>query len=143
MNLKKWRKCEIGERVLTYLSEYRAIIQMADQEALNAVLWNDWKELEYRWNWQIRHRDLRLGRVKASWVPEAKRKSIVHFTTGEKPWLPGCDYDERKYFIRYLDQTEWAGRRVSGWREVCVRSKRALGDTKTALSTMRRRLMKI
>jgi lipopolysaccharide biosynthesis glycosyltransferase len=143
MNLKKWRECETGERIIKYLSNHRAIIQMADQEALNAVLWDDWGELEYRWNWQILHRNYRLGRIKPSWVPEASQKSIVHFTTGEKPWLPGCDYDERKYFFQYLDQTEWAGLRVSWRRELFKRSRIALSDARAAIRMLRQRLIKI
>lgn len=142
MNLKKWRERDTGERTLSYLRDNHAIIQLADQEALNAVLWDDWGELDYRWNWQIVWRNYRLGRAKMVWVPEATRKSIVHFITGEKPWLPGCDYDEKKYFFEYLDRTEWAGLRVPWWREIYGRSKRALGDARNALGMFRRRVTK-
>jgi lipopolysaccharide biosynthesis glycosyltransferase len=135
MNLKKWREYGTSEQVFRYLRTHREIIQMVDQEALNAVLFDDWGELDFRWNWQIPWRNYRLGKCKMPWVPESDRKSIVHFTTAEKPWLPGCDYEERKYFFEYLDRTEWAGWRVPRQKEVSTRLIRALRDAKKEVST--------
>ena len=140
INLKKWRESCTAERVVRYLNTHRTIIQLADQEALNAVLWDDWGELDYRWNWQIMWRAYQLGRAKMSWTPDTNRKSIIHFTTEEKPWLPGCDYEEKKYFLEYLDRTEWAGLQIPLWREVYGRSKRNLGEIRDALGMLRRAL---
>jgi len=112
INLKKWRENHTSDRVFEYLETHREIIQMNDQEGLNAILFSDWGELDYRWNWQIPCRYYRVDKGLMPWVPETKRKSIVHFTTNEKPWLAGCDYEERKYFFQYLDRTPWAGWRV-------------------------------
>ena len=106
---------------------------MEDQESLNAILFNDWGELDFRWNWQIPWRPYRLGKLEMPWVPESDRKSIVHFTTAEKPWLPGCDYEERKHFFEYLDLTEWAGWRVPRQKEVSTRLIRALRNVKAAV----------
>jgi lipopolysaccharide biosynthesis glycosyltransferase len=138
MNLERWRGGNLAERVLGYLSTYHDIIQMADQEALNAVLWDDWKELEYRWNWQILHRDYRTGRQKIRWSPETARKSIIHFTSGEKPWLPACGYGEKERFNFYLDRTFWAGLRVPWRKEIAGRAKLALGDLRAAIYAIAR-----
>jgi lipopolysaccharide biosynthesis glycosyltransferase len=140
INLEKWRERGITEQLLKHLWTHRASIRLADQEALNAILWNDWGELDFRWNWQIVWRDGPFGRAKLVWAPDTTRKSIVHFVTAEKPWLPGCDYDERKYFFEYLDRTDWAGLRVSWWREFLGRSERELRDAKYALGMLRRRV---
>lgn len=128
MNLAKWRDAGIDAQVLAHLSDYQDIIRMADQEALNAVLWNDWQELDYSWNWQIPHRDYRTGRLRLAWTPKETSKNIIHFTTGEKPWRAGCDYDEKKYFLRYLDQTDWRGERPSALQELRARLKRTQQD---------------
>ncbi len=143
MNLQKWRDCSISERLFKYLWDHRAIIQLADQEALNAVLWDDWGELDYRWNWQVAWRRVRLGIAAVNWVPEETRKSIIHFVRAEKPWLPGCDCPERTYFFKYLDRTEWAGVRVPWWQEIFSRSKRAVGDIRNALGMWRRRVTNV
>lgn len=126
MNLAKWRDADIGAKVIAHLSKYQDIIRMADQEALNAVLWNDWRELAYGWNWQILHRDYRSGKLDPVWTPMETSKDIIHFTTGEKPWRPDCDYSEKAYYFRYLDQTDWRGMRPSGLQELRARFKRML-----------------
>jgi lipopolysaccharide biosynthesis glycosyltransferase len=77
------------------------------------------------------------------WLPGTTRKSIVHFITAEKPWLPGCDYEEKKYFFEYLDRTAWAGQRVPWLKEIYGRSRRALTDVRNALGMVRRRVMPI
>jgi len=142
VNLRKWRERGTSERLLSYLKNHQAIIKYEDQEVLNAVLFDDWGELDFRWNWQIIWRGVRIGTHKAAWAPERTRKSIIHFITGEKPWLPGCDYEEKEYFFQYLDRTEWAGWRVPWYREVYFRSLRPFSDARNALGRLRRRLSK-
>ncbi len=141
LNLKKWREHGLCARVLTYLHTHREIIKLADQEALNAILWDDWGELNYRWNWQIVWRRIRLGKEEMCWKPETTAKSIVHFIHAEKPWLPGCDYEEKRYFFDYLDRTAWAGFRVPWWKEVYGRSERALREARNSLGMLRRRIL--
>ena len=140
MNLQKWREKEITSKLFHYLTTHHDVIRMADQEALNVVLFGDWGELDYSWNWQIVWRGFRRGTHQMSWIPETKRKRIVHFITDEKPWLPGCDYDEKQYFFEYLDKTEWAGWRVPWVRELYGRSRRAFGDIRNAQGRLRRKI---
>lgn len=140
INVAKWRMEDTGHRLLDYLEVHRDIVQWVDQEALNAVLWNDWGELEYRWNSQIAWRRYRQGIAVPNWTPDYSRRSIVHFATSEKPWLPGCDYGEKQYFFEYLDRTEWQGWRVPVWKDGLARARRATGDLRDSLGVWRRRL---
>lgn len=140
INAKKWRERGTSQRLLSYLRNHQAIIRYEDQEVLNAVLFDDWGELEFRWNYQIIWRGVRIGTHKMAWVPERTTKSIVHFITGEKPWLPGCDYEERKYYFEYLDRTEWAGWRVPVWREVYGRAIRRFADARNSAGRLRQLL---
>lgn len=137
VNLAKWREMKISERIFSYLRTYRAIIKMEDQEGLNAVLFDDWGELPFRWNWQIPLRKYRNGKRRMEWIPDGSTKSIIHFTTAEKPWLPACDVEEKQYFFRYLDCTEWAGWRISFLREICARFWRAIQDARDAAGAFR------
>ena len=141
LNVKKWRERGTSEQLLRYMRDYQAIIRYEDQEVLNAVLFDDWGELEFRWNWQIIWRGVRIGTHKMAWVPERSRKSIIHFITSEKPWLPGCDYEEKKYFFEYLDRTEWAGWRVPWYREVYFRALRPFSDARNTLGRLRRKFI--
>lgn len=138
MNLQKWRDNDLSTKLLDYLTTYSEVVRMADQEALNALLYDDWRELDFRWNWQIPWRGVRRGTHRMDWTPGTSRKSIVHFISSEKPWLPGCDYAEKRYFFEYLDQTEWAGWRVPAWEEFVGRFRRGLQDARDAFGRVRR-----
>ena len=141
MNLRRWRERARTDQLLSHMRTHRAVMRNCDQEALNAVFFDDWGELDYRWNWQIIWRGFRVGTHCPTWTPPTARKSIVHFTSEEKPWLPGCDYDEKKFFFEYLERTEWEGWRVSRLKEFFGRSRRVLSDTRDAQGRLRRRAL--
>lgn len=126
INVEAWREEAIGNRVFDYLRKYNSILQFEDQEALNAVLYDSWTELPQRWNQQIVPRYFRRGSDVA--LPNLIENGIIHFITSEKPWIPGCEYSERRRFYEYLDRTDWRGWRTKTHHEIYVRSKRALGD---------------
>jgi len=118
INLKKWRSDKVSDKVFEYLRQHQKIIRMVDQEALNAVLFDSWGQLECRWNWQVGRLNPFWPSKRTSVAPEGgAEKSIIHFTTAVKPWLPGCRYEEKRVFFEYLDLTEWAGWRVPLSRE--------------------------
>ena len=85
---------------------------------MNAVLWDSWGQLDSRWNWQIPWKPYRLGSEKCPVIDEGRGRSIIYFTAREKPWLPGANMRSGLGFSNILDQTEWAGWRVSRWRDV-------------------------
>ena len=140
INLQKWREKKISERIISYIRKNWEILRMEDQEALNAVLFDDWGELPFEWNWQIPWRYFRNGMRIMAWVPQAGRTNIIHFTCAEKPWLPGCDVAERIQFFHYLDQTEWAGWRVPIHKEVFGRILHSIQDLRFILGDYRRRV---
>jgi lipopolysaccharide biosynthesis glycosyltransferase len=138
MNLVKWRADRVSSRVFDYLRSHRATIRMEDQEGLNAVLFDDWGELPFRWNWQVPWRMHRLGKRAMPWNPNEQTKSIIHFTTSEKPWLPGCDVKEKEYFFEYLDRTDWAGWRVPLHSEMTGRLRRTIQDLRDSVGSLLR-----
>jgi lipopolysaccharide biosynthesis glycosyltransferase len=133
INVAKWRAQNIGKRVIEYLMAHCDELQMGDQDGLNAILHDDWKELAFRWNWQIVPRVHRVGPARC-WIPAESERSIIHFSTFEKPWRPGCQLDERKYFFEALDRTIWAGWRIPLWQEAWVSIKQALHRLKEGLT---------
>jgi lipopolysaccharide biosynthesis glycosyltransferase len=138
MNLKRWRSENISERTFAYLRAFREVIRLADQEALNAIIWDDWAELDPRWNRQIFHRYYRKRRTHAASRQDGSEKSLVHFTTGEKPWRPGCGYKERHLFFEYLDRTEWSGWRIPRSLEARERAKIVVLEARNAMGRIRR-----
>jgi lipopolysaccharide biosynthesis glycosyltransferase len=138
IDLDKWRLNKISERAFNYVHSYRDVIQMEDQEALNAVLYGAWKELPIQWNWQIEYKKQRERTLPSTERAVAEKRNIVHFTTAEKPWRPGCDYEERHLFFEQLDRTEWAGWRVPLTKELSARVRRGIQDFRDTCGRLRR-----
>lgn len=138
IDLDKWRLNRVSERALNYVHTYRDVIQMEDQEALNAVLYGAWTELPVQWNWQIEYKKQRKRRRPSTDRAVAEQRNIVHFTTAEKPWRPGCGYEERYLFFEQLDRTEWAGWRVPLTEELSGRVRRGIQDFRNTCGRLRR-----
>ncbi|MEM6898687.1 MAG: glycosyltransferase family 8 protein [Pseudomonadota bacterium] len=79
-----------------------------DQDALNAMFWENWCSLDYAWNMQrvisMRHEGWPYFASEDDFDPN-RRPKIIHYTTHIKPWHPdGYHRFAWKYF-QYLKQT--------------------------------------
>jgi len=83
IHLARWRQREITAKVDRYLKTTSEQIDFLHQEAMNAVLWNEWKSLDARWNLLASHAG-RLHRRSAS--DSWRHPGIVHFAGRMKPW---------------------------------------------------------
>ncbi|MFB3166859.1 glycosyltransferase family 8 protein [Neobacillus sp. 179-C4.2 HS] len=107
INLDKWRENDISQVVIDYLKNNESIIQLADQDALNAVLHSKWLELDMKWNFtsgKLKRliKNKKRGRSrKTSFKP-----AIIHFTGRNKPWNAGHKL-QNEYF-RYESITIWS-----------------------------------
>ena len=79
LDLEAWRARNVSGRVRRYFNS-TSHIDYLHQEALNAVLWNDWHRLDSRWNLLAS----RAGRV--SDASDWRSPGIVHFAGRVKPW---------------------------------------------------------
>ena len=105
VNLKKWRQEKIGEKIIQYLTENKEDVLWHDQDGLNAVLWNDRKELPAEWNvmtalfYETDYRRIDITEKEAKmWMEHPK---ILHYTNSkEKPWKETCRHPRKgRYFI--------------------------------------------
>jgi lipopolysaccharide biosynthesis glycosyltransferase len=119
MDLNAWRKHDIPERALEYLTTYADQLNTCDQEGLNAVLCGQWRSLGLHWNvtseffeaedllpasslyhdFHRRRRDLRAEICDAP--------SIIHFTSSAKPWHGTSQHPLRGWFFHYLRRSGW------------------------------------
>jgi lipopolysaccharide biosynthesis glycosyltransferase len=113
MDLDRWRRAGISEKVLDYIERHGEDIRYPDQDGLNAVLAGKWAELDVRWNSALHVFMFRSWRTspydRKTYFDLLSRPSILHFTGGPKPWQPGCQHPRKFLFFHYLDRTEWAG----------------------------------
>lgn len=75
MNLEKWRKYGLVETILNNIREHEGLYKYADQDGLNAVLHDDWAELERRWNVQLNHVGFKAEPIAVD------KASVIHYTS--------------------------------------------------------------
>lgn len=105
VNLRKWRQEDLGEKIMQYLTENKEEVLWHDQDGLNAVLWNDWKELPAEWNvmtalfYETDYSRINTTEKEARmWMEHPK---ILHYTNSkEKPWKETCRHPRKdRYFV--------------------------------------------
>ena len=105
MDLDRWRSEDVSARLTRFLVQHGATTWFSDQEALNAVLWNDWRPLARDWNY--------VTHVVESFLPapelEPEDPGIVHFAGRSKPWVFGTMPMYAEEWFDVLMDTPWAG----------------------------------
>jgi len=113
LNLNVWRKNNLYEKIIEYIKNDKYFQESLchDQDALNAILSNNWKELDHRWN-QIPH----IYRF-SSWDKSPFNNSIyhniinsafiIHYASHSKPWHFLNDHPLKREYTKYLKMTEW------------------------------------
>jgi lipopolysaccharide biosynthesis glycosyltransferase len=116
IDLAKWREQKISEQAMNYLSQYPERIQFVDQCALNAVLKNNWKKLDNRFN------------LIYSYLPEStsmesltlfiRDKIVIHYTL-QRPWNMLCRSRLRYLYFYYLGKYP-AGRQFKKYTDFSI-----------------------
>jgi lipopolysaccharide biosynthesis glycosyltransferase len=122
MNLEQWRRDQITDKLFELIARHKDTLLFPDQDALNIVLAQRWRELPPSWNqmhgiyafsnWQESPYS-QMEYDKAIQEPD-----IIHFTTLPKPWMNNCIHPQKDLFYQYLDRTAWAGWRNTIWRRL-------------------------
>ena len=119
LNLEKWRQKNTATRILTYVRENPEHIRFHDQDGLNAILWNQWSELDPRWN-QMPQILQAAGPGDSPFDAETFKRVttdpyIIHYASADKPWRFGCKHPATERFFRSLDRTAYRSYRPSRW----------------------------
>ena len=100
MDLARWRELSVSERCFEVLS-WAPDVELADQDAINAILGDDVKLLDRTWN-------LWSNRPKALTREDYAAARIVHFTSWRKPNLVECQHPARDLYLEHRAHTPWA-----------------------------------
>ena len=130
INLEKWRANNAVAKAVDYLQKNGKYVRWADTDVLNALVADQWGQLDPRWNqtasvhlfsssrkdWQ----DCPLSEALSYEVYEQVLHDpyIIHFSSTGKPWNISQDEPFKKLFFQYLDLTAWSGWRFTVWRRV-------------------------
>lgn len=110
IDLPKWRRAQVSERVLAYLKAWPNHARYWDQSALNVVLHRRWLALPAHWNMPAWWAD--AGRGDCHLEGE-----ILHFVGPHKPWLLGHDRSGTAgRFYAEVRRTAWGGWRPNRLR---------------------------
>lgn len=83
MNLKKIREEKFFEKIMNYLKKNYETILYSDQDVLNAVFYNNWLELDEKWNY---HNYFVIRRNSKIELINLDTPRIIHYTGPIKPW---------------------------------------------------------
>lgn len=84
INMHLWRQQQIAEKTIQYLKDYPEKVEYLDQDALNAVLVDNWLPLEDAYNFTWRAIPPQASQRELQQLVACK--TIVHFNTAAKPW---------------------------------------------------------
>lgn len=121
INLELWRENDVTKRSIQYILDNGDTMYHCDQEALNAVLINEWRELNPRWNQQgciYWPEVLPVSEFTKDIMKDYNRlinePFIIHYLSPSKPWNYKCMHPEARKFLFYLMESGWFSK--AGWK---------------------------
>lgn len=136
LNLARWRRENVAERLLRTLRDNKKYVWCWDQYALNVVFHGQWGRLEPRWNQGAHLFDFpseKHSPIDRDEFRTAKlNPAIIHFTTDHKPWHAHTNHPRAEVFYQGLVDTAWRD-----WNPRSVRL-----DLRTWLNRQMARLIK-
>ncbi|MCL5733621.1 MAG: glycosyltransferase family 8 protein [Patescibacteria group bacterium] len=92
IDLDLWKKNKTEQKILDFMFKNKEKLKYPDNDALNAVLFNDWLRLPEKYN--------------AFLYSKINDPSIIHFTS-EKPWYYLSADQYQKEYLAYVSRTPW------------------------------------
>jgi len=91
---EKWRKKDIGDKLFSIAHQYNARA-LGDQDILNKCFENNYKQLDYKFNFTTQSCDFFVKNNKAEYSRLMREVVVRHFETPSKPWLTDVFYEGR------------------------------------------------
>jgi glycosyltransferase involved in cell wall biosynthesis len=113
MNLQLWRRESIHHKIIDFIAKNPDKIRLADQDGLNAFLYDKWLPLPPRWNQQPYLYKLISPDKEPEFLEAIDNPGIIHFTGSVKPWHYADKHPMKKEYLHYLAMTEWKACEVS------------------------------
>lgn len=107
MDLEKLRENKVFDKVIEYCLNPDRELKLNEQDALNIIFGNNYKELPLKWNYTHCHSE------------EENLKSeeigLIHYTGSMKPWDCRSISPFKKEYWKYLEKTPWKGWKEENW----------------------------
>ncbi len=120
MDLARWRKDGIEERLVEFFGSMGGKTFACDQDTLNGALKGQIKALSPRYNFFTNYRYFHYGELvklfpgyqaisRDVFQRAKKHPAILHYAGDERPWKAGNLGHYRKAYEQYLSMTPWKG----------------------------------
>lgn len=124
IDLEKWRKQKVEERLLKFIASKHGKIQQGDQGALNHVLTKDTYCFEPKFNsvtifYDFTYKEMMIYRRPPKFYTADQVKAailnpvIIHFTTSflsKRAWVKGCEHKYAEEWLKYKMISPWASK---------------------------------
>ncbi len=106
MNLKRWRESNVQQKAVEFLNNNKAVCEMFDQDALNAVFNGNWIKVPLRWNLQTIYlrRKKSLSNLSDEISKAYRSPGIIHYSSSSKPWDFLDPHPKTKDFDKFASQ---------------------------------------
>ncbi len=94
INVSRWHEARIKDRAIAFLMRYPGQLEFLDQDALNAVIGEDWLPLESKWN--LSWEEARRRSKNTAMTPDSI--AMIHFMGSQKPWRVGLRSNRGKFY---------------------------------------------
>lgn len=92
LNLRNIRDGDFIKRTLNFIKENSSNLTWPDQEALNIIGADKWREFDKSWNYQV---DISQSKI----IP---RPNILHYTNSYKPWHAFYNNYYQRRYMQYM-----------------------------------------
>lgn len=113
INLALWRRDNIHQRVIEFITSNPDRIVVCEQDGLNAILFDKWLSLPLTWNQQPHVYTLIKRSKDPDYIEAINNPSIIHYIGQSKPWQYSDAHPLKKEYYKYLALTEWKSCEVS------------------------------
>lgn len=120
MNIKRWRKNSIDNKILKFIESYQGKIFHMDQGVINGALKNEILVIHPKYNvltsyFSFSHReivylnDLNFYYSEKEIIEAKENPIIIHYTPDHfnRPWIENCIHPLRKKYIDYKEISPW------------------------------------
>ena len=117
INLEYWREKDIANKLIEFIHQNPDICLYPDQDALNYVLCDRVKFLDYKYNYQelFYQPKEHILLHKNKWEKldlAGSTPTIMHYTGCIKPWVKACPHPYKELFIKYQAISPWKDKKI-------------------------------
>lgn len=108
INVQKWKELGLTSKCIQFITEHSSLIRQHDQDVLNALAFNMWQRIPFKWN-MLNSFFYTPPFIASEYIKEMeecyKDVRIAHYSGAVKPWHTWCRHPYYSMYYKYLAKT--------------------------------------